>query len=238
MRAVVALLLVLLATASASADPVAQDRWLMLVRTENTDPAQEAAFNHWYDDIDIPDVLEVPGYQRARRGAAQPAAANAGRGRYLALYDIHSSAIEQTIELMNRLARDMPKQGRSTPLLEVTERIYYSLHRETREGTPAVQASPTFLVLSRFDASEKSDAAYDATLATTLATPGVLRATRYQLYRVRMDQPFETARFLTVFEVAAPDAAQARDLVTKQPATDVDTSVFAQIKDVARPVAN
>ena len=31
-----------------------EDRWLMLVATRCTDPAREAQFNAWYDDIDIP----------------------------------------------------------------------------------------------------------------------------------------------------------------------------------------
>jgi len=68
--------------------------WLMLVATNSTDAARDAEFNAWYDDIDIPDVLEVPGYQRARRGlrlgtAAVPVSAlPADEGRYVALYDI------------------------------------------------------------------------------------------------------------------------------------------------------
>ncbi|HEY6926549.1 MAG TPA: hypothetical protein VI653_23900, partial [Steroidobacteraceae bacterium] len=48
-----------------AADSSDAPQWLMLVRTVNTDPSKEQEFNAWYDDIDIPDVLKVPGYRRA-----------------------------------------------------------------------------------------------------------------------------------------------------------------------------
>ena len=41
--------------------------WFYFVKTEPSDPALEAEFNTWYDEIDIPDVLAVPGFERARR---------------------------------------------------------------------------------------------------------------------------------------------------------------------------
>jgi len=42
--------------------------WLMMVKSENTDPSRAGEFERWYNEIDIPDVLAVPGYERARRG--------------------------------------------------------------------------------------------------------------------------------------------------------------------------
>jgi hypothetical protein len=51
-----------------AADSAGERQWLMMVRTVNTDATKEREFNAWYDDIDIPDVLKVPGYWRARRG--------------------------------------------------------------------------------------------------------------------------------------------------------------------------
>ena len=79
----------------------AERQWLMMVRTVNTDPTREAQFNEWYDRIDIPDVLEVPGYWRARRGQTVPEATSTGAaspgeaGHYLALYNIGSAAIDK-----------------------------------------------------------------------------------------------------------------------------------------------
>src|SRR5262245_42146150 len=85
-----------------SAAPVStgtEDAWLRMVATRCTDAARETEFNAWYDDIDIPDVLEVPGYQRARRGVRLGGADSAvetlpdNEGRYVALYDISAASI-------------------------------------------------------------------------------------------------------------------------------------------------
>lgn len=229
--------------------------WLMMVRTDNADPAREVEFNHWYDDIDIPDVLKVPGYLRARRGQLQAESpALQGKGRYIALYDIESTDIERTIESMNQLARDMPKQGRATPLLEVTERIYYRRYRGTREAASAsATGAHDYLVVARFGLAKEADVvAFDAwydgqVLDAVLAATGVLRATRYELYRVRMDDPVLVPRFLTVFEVAAADAVAAAATVdgaltrllkkggAGQTYIAGDANVYLQIKDVKRP---
>jgi hypothetical protein len=75
-------------------------RYLMLVATRNLDPNHEDAFNHWYNDIDIPDVLNVPGYLRARRGVREIADSmhpGTNERQYLALYDIETSNIDATI---------------------------------------------------------------------------------------------------------------------------------------------
>ena len=103
----------------------------MLVATKNLDPTHEAEFNHWYDDIDIPDVLKVPGYKRARRGVRQTvtgfSAANqeAADGRYVALYDIETPNMDRTIIDMLMAAKKMDMTGRSIEALKVTERVYF-----------------------------------------------------------------------------------------------------------------
>ncbi len=131
MRTVIAALSLVVALHSvaclAVADSVPGDvstQWLMLVGTRNTDPTQDVAFNKWYDDIDIPDVLKVPGYRRARRGLRQnvsgsPASAlPRDEGPYVALYDIETQNIDRTIIDMLMAARKMDATGRSTDLLE------------------------------------------------------------------------------------------------------------------------
>src|SRR5262249_60567009 len=88
-----------------AADSSDARQWLMMLRTVNTDRTKEREFNAWYDDIDIPDVLKVPGYWRARRGrtvplTTSPVAQTAEReeqAHYVALYNIESSAIDKTI---------------------------------------------------------------------------------------------------------------------------------------------
>ena len=206
--------------------------WLMLVATNSTDAARDAEFNAWYDDIDIPDVLEVPGYQRARRGlrlgtaAAPVSTLTADEGRYVALYDIASGNIDKTIIEMLMATRKMEARGRTTDLLKVTERVYYLRHSPAVErGTASAHDTPgaagtdttdEYLYVERFDCC--NDAAteqrfndwYDRQhVAGVLDSPGFERATRYELYRVLMIEPKTASRYLTIYELRAASPEQA-----------------------------
>ncbi|MBI1732342.1 MAG: hypothetical protein HYR49_06190 [Gammaproteobacteria bacterium] len=197
--------------------------WLMMVVTNNKDPAREAEFNHWYDDIDLPDVFTVPGYMRARRGQGQavpefPSAdLQPDEGKFVALYDIDSEDIDGTIINMLLLARKMDNTGRSTDLLEVTERLYF---RRLAPGVNAPNSRSSdgnpYLYLVRVDccagvrARREFNAWYDGTLLPALLQArGVRRATRYELHRVVMTDPIAVPRYLTVFEINAASAADA-----------------------------
>ncbi len=39
----------------------------LLIVTAEVDPEVEAAWNHWYDTVHLPDALRCPGVQRGRR---------------------------------------------------------------------------------------------------------------------------------------------------------------------------
>ena len=120
-----------LAVAGTLSEPDDHRQWLMLVMTQNTDPARDAEFNDWYDHVDIPEVLQVPGYRRARRGREQrtaesaPPSAPAEPLKYVALYDIASRDIDKTIIDMLMASWGMEKSHHSTDLLRVTERVYF-----------------------------------------------------------------------------------------------------------------
>ena len=207
-------------------------RWLMMVATRCTDPQREADFNSWYDDIDIPDVLEVPGYQRARRGkivdAVVPGLSPLPQiGRYVALYDIDSDAIDKTIIEMLMATRKMESRNRSTDLLKVTERVYYHEYRSAiAAANPPAPAGQEYLFVERVDCC--ADAAerrrfnswYDGThVPQMLRRSGMQRATRYELYRVLMIEDQLASRYLTVYEFSAPSPAAAQleaDLAREQ----------------------
>lgn len=214
------------------AGPVSQasdaQNWLMMVMTRSTDPARDSEFNRWYDDIDIPDVLQVPGYKRARRGLRLdtpylPRSDQNDDGTYVALYDILSQNIDHTIIDMLMATRKMESVRRSTDLLKVTERLYFR-----QMGPPVEATSPpgpaahgrSFLFLERVDCCR--DEATDAQLGDwydvrhvpdMLKIPGFVRATRFQLYRVLMVEPKSAPRFLTVYEVNANSADEALSLI-------------------------
>jgi hypothetical protein len=71
---------------------------LMVVGSNPTDPASEAAFNAWYTDTHLDDVLKVEGFVAARRYALSDvrpmAGSEASPFRYLAVYEIESDDLE------------------------------------------------------------------------------------------------------------------------------------------------
>jgi hypothetical protein len=262
-RAALFLILSSLAGTAAAEATGPSGHWLMLVATQNLREGDEAAFNHWYDDIDIPDVLKVPGYQRARRGVRQSVAgfssANEERaeGRYLALYDIETSNIDRTIIDMLLAAKKMDMTGRSIDALKVTERVYWRRHGAPLEVADAeITGRNIYLYLERVaccrdEATENAlDEWYDNTRLPDVAhagAPGLLRITRYEVYRVVMVEPRTVPRFLTVYEFAADSAQQvvaamhgidaklAKADRLSEWFTPSGSAVFQQIRDVRRP---
>ena len=142
------------AATDAGAD-AAEGHWFYMVKTKSADPAKEAEFNTWYDDIDIPDVLAVPGFMRARRGVQQNITAipelnlQESEGKYIALYDIETGDIDKSIIDLYVAARKMVALGRITDLLKVTEANYY------RRLTPGYRASVPGLSVPGPDSGNK-----------------------------------------------------------------------------------
>lgn len=225
--------------------------WLMMVKTNSTDPQRETQFNDWYDRIDIPDVLEVPGYMRARRGVA--AQEHQGEdGKYVALYDIDSAAIDKTLIEMLMATRKMEQRGRSTDLLKVTERVYFQRYAPAFEAPLGKgRGDQEFLYLVKFeccrDAGDESafnDWYDDTYLPAALSAAGAMRATRYKLYRVLMTEPHEVPHYLTVFELKASSAEEGTQNLRQALArlsgrmdpryAERDATLYLKIQDVTR----
>ena len=71
----------------------------VLVVFTNPVEGKEATYNDWYDNRHLPDVLDVPGFvsaQRFRLSDTQRAAGPFPR-RYLALYEIETDDLKQTL---------------------------------------------------------------------------------------------------------------------------------------------
>jgi hypothetical protein len=199
--------------------------WLMMVSTKSTDVRRDAQFNAWYDRIDIPDVLQIPGYKRARRGQRVelpllPRVDAADDNTYVALYDILSPNIDRTMIDMLMATRKMEAVGRTTDLLKVTERLYFrQLGPSSAPAVPPQPGGKLFLLLERVDccrdeatAAQLNDWYTTRHIPDMLRIPGFVRATRYELYRVLMVEPRSAPRFLTVYEVSADSAEQVAKL--------------------------
>lgn len=81
---------------------MSEKHWLLSV-TAKVEPADENAFNHWYDNVHIPVIVKVPGIHSARRFVAD---GPDGR-RYMTQYEIDSPAVLQSAEFA--------EAGKSTP---------------------------------------------------------------------------------------------------------------------------
>ncbi len=207
------------AQSSGVAAAASGDHWLMMVTTQNTDPAREAEFNDWYDNIDIPDVLEVPGYERARRGVEQRLPGDAPREgpiNYVALYDIRSAAIDKTIIDMLMASWGMEKSHHSTDLLKVTERVYFQRYGAPHRAPAGdVSKKNRYIYVARFDCCRDAphrhrfDRWYDDKYVPRLFAHNISNVTRYRLYRVLMDKPVAIPEYMSIYEVAADSAAEA-----------------------------
>jgi len=86
-------------------------KWLNFVE-QNCDPAREAEYHEWYNDMHIPDVLLTPSFVSARRYQIKDFLC--GRGEYLAIYEIETDAIEPTMKMRIEMRAEEVKLGRAS----------------------------------------------------------------------------------------------------------------------------
>ena len=176
------------------------------------------------------------------------------QGHYVALYNIESSAMDKTIIDMLMATWKMLSEGRDTPLLKVTERVYYHQYAPAFAFATATAESGNskhFLMLERFDVTPNVDGHrfnswYNGmSRKATSNVPGIVRATRYELYRVLMFEPKYAPRFLTLVEIEADSAEQARRSAelfghfddqgrASQGYVARESTLYTEIKDVRR----
>jgi hypothetical protein len=198
--------------------------WFYMVKSRPSAPAREDEYNSWYEDIDIPDVLAVPGFMRARRAIARdstetlPTDAN-----YAAFYDIDTPNIDKSIIDLYVAARKMSQLGRLTDVLKVVEANYYQLLKLDEPGAqPETGSGISYVFTQKILCCENPSARsefldwYGATLAPAIIESlGATRSQLYELYRIMEVvalTPEEVPHFLIVLEVTSDSAA---DLVTR-----------------------
>jgi len=214
-------------TAALADEPVdTAGHWFYMVKSRPSDPARDAEFNTWYNGIDIPDVLAVPGFLRARRAVKQDVPdisfvpSKHDDGNYVALYDIETRDIDKSIIDLYVAARKMVYLGRLTDVLKVVEANYYQRALPPYASTSARQPGGNSYVLIRKILCCKKQQAESAFLAwynNTLmpgiaATPGLVRANLYRLYRVMEElaiDPEERPHFLAVYEISSENPDEA-----------------------------
>lgn len=98
-------------------------RWLLAVLTDVVDPLRETEFNEWYNEIHLPDIMQMPGFIRATR--YENTDPDVGPGKFLAAYEIESGDIEKTLAELLKRVNKLRKQGRiSDSLVDVSWTVY------------------------------------------------------------------------------------------------------------------
>ena len=102
------------------------ERGILAVQTEAA-PGEEEAFNAWYDDVHVPEILATPGFSSCRRFRARTSPL-AGPGRagewasYLAVYEIVArDVVDAHTDLLERV-----RAGRLTQSESVASHPYRS----------------------------------------------------------------------------------------------------------------
>ncbi len=98
-------------------------KWLLIAETNCSDPAREDEYNHWYNTIHIPDVLETPGIFRATRYESNEPPE--GHGKYLAIYDVETEDIEQLSKTFGEIMTSKWVQGRMSELVAPIHAAFY-----------------------------------------------------------------------------------------------------------------
>jgi len=90
------------------------ERWLLNLETNCADPSREGEFNEWYDTIHLADILETPGIVRASR--YENSNPSEGQGKFLAMYEIETENLDQTMAAFGERVNDIIEQGRMSEL--------------------------------------------------------------------------------------------------------------------------
>ena len=97
------------------------EKWLLLVESSCTDPSREQDFNDWYNNIHLPDMLELSSVTWSTRYEIRDPVDE--EGKYLAMYEIESENFEKTMDQIVNHLKEKSEQGRISDLLRVTRRV-------------------------------------------------------------------------------------------------------------------
>lgn len=185
---------------------------VLIVLTNPGSPEADSAYNDWYTDVHVPDVLEVPGYVSAIRYKAFPSWQPIPQ-QYLTIYDLEvdSAAHIQSIsdEHMRRISAGEMRRSPGGVMDRDTMRAMYYLERSPRQASKLQQADiadGVFLAYAAPASAERAgelDHWYDTQhLPDVLDLPGFTAAQRYTKTDINMvGQPWVSENpLLTVYE--------------------------------------
>jgi hypothetical protein len=90
-------------------------KYLLFAFSDCKDPKKEKEFNDWYDNMHMPDMLQVPGFVKATRWKSADNKENEIR-KYLALYELETDNIDEFNAKMRERGMWTFKMGRFSDL--------------------------------------------------------------------------------------------------------------------------
>ncbi len=106
-------------------------KWVMEIGTNCGDPAREAEYNEWYNNIHLPDVMETPGFVRATRYENTETAE--GQAKFIALYEIETDDLEAFQKANSENMAKKIEAGRMFDALEIVSRgVYREIYSVTK----------------------------------------------------------------------------------------------------------
>jgi hypothetical protein len=90
-------------------------RYLLFAFSDCKDPAREKEFNDWYDNIHVPDMLQVHGMISATRWMSAESREGQQR-RYLAMYELETDDLEKFNSAVRERGKWMVNEGRFSDL--------------------------------------------------------------------------------------------------------------------------
>jgi hypothetical protein len=160
---------------------------LLLVQA-NVDPEQTDAWNRWYDETHVPDLLGVPGVTAGGRfEVAEPGSGVGVAGplqRYLALYDLDSPSVMQSEGYRALTGRRTDEDKAMLRHFREVNRGTFSLLREWRAEDAADPSTAAGLLAVGLVPQEGYEEEYNAWydeehIPFLIKVPGVLRARRF-----------------------------------------------------------
>jgi hypothetical protein len=195
---------------------------LITVRLQ-TAAEHDAEFNDWYNLEHIPQVVALPGFERARRYFCESADI-----RYLAWYETADEQVESGLAFQGLVANPTPWSLRMRKLYgDHRERMNFRLMCEVG-SVPSPDAPWMYIVHTDIPDHivEEYNAWYDKEhLPRCAGIPGVLRARRYT---ATSGNP----RYLTAYELTGSDVweSPAAQVARKTPWTEKMRSLFSNTR--------
>jgi hypothetical protein len=191
------------------------ERWVNILET-NCDPAREDEFNAWCNTIHMQDILQTPGFKRARRYVHKEF--RDGRGRYMHVYDVETEDFHLSMQRRRERREREFMQGRASrnrPNLSSPVWFDLGFRQIFVKEAPRNSTSSTgkWLNLVEHNIDPTREAEYHAWynemhIPDVLRTPAFVRATRYEIGAPRDGR----GRFLTMYEIETDDIDAAMRL--------------------------